>query len=155
MLDRVVKYLRSHNVPFRLSSLPSPEPLPLVAVRLPPGGLTLETHVVSVGGRPAIACVGRGAKLSLSRLSQDLGMEVLEGGTEDLPPPYAGAAGPVPALGGALGTITIIDESVAAASCVVFAAFSPADVIEIPYDDFARLEKPKIASFAIGGELPE
>jgi hypothetical protein len=36
----------------------------------------------------------------------------------------------------------------------VFLAFSPGDWVEIPYDDFARLERPRIASFAIGGELP-
>jgi len=155
MLDHVVKYLRSHDVPFRLFSYPSPEPLPAVAYRLPPGGVMLETHVLLVAGRPAIACMTRGARLSLPRLKAELGADVLEGTAEDLPPPYTGVAGPTPPLGGALGVLTIIDEAVAAASAVAFEAFASCDIVEIPYDEFARHERPRIASFAVVGELPE
>lgn len=155
MLDHVVQYLRSHEVPFRLFSHPSPEPLPAVAYRLPSGGIMLETHVLLVGGRPAIACTTRGAKLNLPRLRSDLGAEVIEGSAEDLPPPYTGVSGPMPPLGRAIGALTLIDEAVTAASAVAFAAFASTDIVEIPYDDFSRLEQPRIASFAIGGELPE
>lgn len=155
MLDHVVKYLRSHGVPFRLVSHPSPEPLPAVAYRLPPGGVVLETHVLLVAGRPAIACTPRGSRLSLPRLKAELGADVLEGTAEDLPPPYTGAPGPKPPLGGALGVLTLIDEAVSAASAVAFEAFDASDVVEIPYDEFARLERPRIASFADSGELPE
>jgi hypothetical protein len=37
---------------------------------------------------------------------------------------------------------------------VVFRAFGPSDYIEINYDDFARQERPRVASFAHAGELP-
>jgi len=115
----------------------------------------LETHLVLIGGQPAIACTARGAQLNLPRFTHEMGAAVLEGNLEDLPPAYACAHGPLPPLGGALGVLTVIDEAVAAASSVVFAAFSSTDIVEIPYDDFSRLERPRIASFAIGGELPE
>jgi prolyl-tRNA editing enzyme YbaK/EbsC (Cys-tRNA(Pro) deacylase) len=155
MLDHVVKYLRSHDVPFRLFSHPSPEALPAVAYRLPPGGVMVETHVLLVAGRPAIACMTRGSRMSLPRLKAELGADVLEGTAEDLPPPYTGVAGPTPPLGSALGVLTIVDEAVAAASSVAFEAFASSDVVEIPYDDFARLERPRVGSFSVGGELPE
>ena len=154
MLERVVHYLHSHDVPFRLSSYPSPEPLPGVAYRLPPGGVMVETSVLLVDGQPTIACVVQGAKLNLASLENELGM-VVEGSAEDLPSPFKGAGGPTPPLGRAMGLLTLIDEAVAMASAVVFAAFSSNDIVEIPYDDFSRLEQPRVASFAAFGELPE
>jgi hypothetical protein len=154
MLDLVVHYLRTHGVPFRLYSQPSPEPLPEVAHPVPPGGLLVETQVLVVGGQAAVAVMPRGAKLSLPRARQELGADVIDGTPADLPPPFCGASEHVPAVGGAMGVLTIVDERVAISSAVVFQAFSPCDCFELPYDDFARLERPRVASFAIGGELP-
>jgi hypothetical protein len=54
-----------------------------------------------------------------------------------------------------MGVLTIIDDRVSLAAALVFTAFSPHDAIEIPFDEYARLERPRIASFAGGGELPE
>jgi hypothetical protein len=155
MLERIVAYLHAHLVPFRLSSHPSPEPLPLVAHRLPPGGLFLQTQVLLVGGAPAIACAARGAKLNLPGLSAALGALVVEGGPDDLPAPFEKAAGSPPPLGGAMGVLMIVDVAVSAAAAVSFAAFAPTDIFDVPYEDLARTESPRIASFAIGGELPE
>jgi prolyl-tRNA editing enzyme YbaK/EbsC (Cys-tRNA(Pro) deacylase) len=155
MLDRVVRYLREHGTPFRLTSQPSPEPLPAVAHSVPPGGLMVETQVLLVGGQPAIACSPRGVKLELPALVHELRLDVVEATPADLPPPFTGAAGPIPPLGGLMGLLTIVDARVATAAAITFAAFSPSDYLDIPYDDLARLERPRVASFAIGGELPE
>src|SRR5262245_18262337 len=138
MLDRVVRYLHSHGVAFHLSSHPSPEPLPEVAHRLPPGGLMLQTHLVLVGDRPAIACTARGAKLSLPRLKLERGVDASEGGTADRPPPYTGADAPIPPLWGELGVLTIVDEAVTLASSLGFTAFCTTDLVALPYDEFSR-----------------
>lgn len=114
----------------------------------------VETHVLLVDGQPAIACTVRGAKLSLPSLMNELGM-VMEGSSQDLPPPYKGADGPTPPLGGAMGALILVDEAVATASSIAFAVFARTDILEIPYDDFSRVEQPRVASFAVGGELPE
>jgi hypothetical protein len=42
---------------------------------------------------------------------------------------------------------TIVDVEMMKANALVFTAFSPFD--------FARIEHPRIAAFAIGGELPQ
>jgi prolyl-tRNA editing enzyme YbaK/EbsC (Cys-tRNA(Pro) deacylase) len=155
MLGRIVNHLRENGISFRLSSQPSPEPLPEVAHPVPPGGLVVDTTVLLAGGRAAVAVVPRGTKVDLPALVNELKAEVIEATPADLPPPFTGAAGPIPPLGTALGVPTIIDTRVTIASAVVFEAFSRSDCIEIPYDEFARLERPRIASFAAFGELPE
>jgi prolyl-tRNA editing enzyme YbaK/EbsC (Cys-tRNA(Pro) deacylase) len=155
MLDRIVRYLRSHAVPFRLASHPSPEPLPTIAVRPPPGGMLVQTHVLIAGGRTVIAVIPRGDTLDLPGLGIELGTAVAPGEPGDLPAPYTGATGAIPPLGGAFGCLTMVDERVTTTSSIVFEAFSPDDIVEIPYDDFSRLEQPRIARFAIAGELPE
>jgi hypothetical protein len=88
-------------------------------------------------------------------LKAELGTDVVEGTADDLPSPYTGAAGPIPPLGGELGTLTLIDSAVATASSLAFAVFAPTDIVDIPDDEYSRLERPRIASFAVGGELPE
>lgn len=154
MLGRVVDHLREHGISFRLSSQPSPEPLPEVAHPVPPGGIAVDTTVLLVGSRPAVACVPRGAKLNLPGLAHELGAAVIEATPDDLPPPFTHAARPIPPLGSVLGVLTIVDTRVTLASAVAFEAFSRSEHIEIPYDELARLERPRIASFAAGGELP-
>ena len=155
MLDHVVRYLRGQGVPFRLSSMPSPEPLPDVAQPWPPGSLVVETQVLLAGGSVAIACMARGAKLSLPQISRELGLVVSNAGPADLPAPFSSAIGHIPPLGGAMQATTIVDVEVMNAAALVFTAFSPFDFFEIPIDDFARIEHPRIAAFAIGGELPQ
>ncbi len=155
MLGRIVNHLKKNGISFRLSSQPSPEPLPEIVHPVPPGGLVVDTTVLLAGGRAAVACLPRGCKLDLPALVNELEVEVVEATPADLPPPFNGAAEPIPPLGSALGALTIVDTRVTIASAIVFEAFSRSDCIEIPYDELARLERPRIASFAVGGELPE
>lgn len=155
MLERVVHYLRSNNVPFRLFSYPSPERLPDVVHPVPPGGLLVETHVLLVGGQRVIACTAQGARIDLPSLEIELGTLVIEGSAADLPPPYTGASGPIPPIGRAIGVVTFVDEAVSHASPLVFNAFDSTAIVEVPYDEFSRVEQPRVSSFAIAGELRE
>lgn len=154
MLERVVHYLRSRNVPFRLFSYPSPEMLPDVVHPVPPGGLLVETRVLLVGSQPVIACVPQGSNIDLALLKLELGTLVIEGSAADLPSPYTGASGPIPPIGRAMGVTTFVDEAVSQASPLVFNAFASTDIVEVPYDEYSRVEQPRVSSFAIGGELP-
>jgi hypothetical protein len=153
-LARVVAYLRARDVPFSLASRPSPEPLPAVASPTPRAALEVETRLLLVGGRPAVACMAKGSKPSLPELVNELGTEVIEGSAADLAQPYAKVNGPMPPLGGAMGALTIVDAAVAMASTIRFMAFTNSDFVELCYDDLARVEQPRVASFAQLGELP-
>src|SRR5262249_47414221 len=107
-----------------------------------------------VGATLAIACTARGAEVSLPQLKIELGADVLAATADDLPPPFTSAEGPLPPLGRAFGALTIVDERLAAVSALAFDAFSSTMGFEVPYDDYCRLERPRFAAFAIGGELP-
>jgi Ala-tRNA(Pro) deacylase len=156
LLARVVDYLRSNGIGFRLESYPSPEPKPSVA---PPDRLyrafEVDTHLVMIDGSPAIACVPAGEGVMLLQLREALGAKIVgEGDPRDLPWPFAGAPVPIPPLGHLFGVPVFLDAKVASAPVLGFQAFSNFDFIEAIYDDFARIEQPRVLEFAGGGELP-
>ena len=154
MIDAVVHYLHEAGIPFRLTSYPAPEPQPPVAYRPPPSAHLVETRFVLVDGRPALACTLCGETVSLAALATETGGMVVESTLEDLPSDCAGATGPVPPLGRMFGVPLFVDVRVAEAPMVAFRAFGPNDFLEVAYDDFALLERPRVAAFGEAGELP-
>lgn len=153
MLHAVVRYLHDALVPFRLSSRPSAEPLPHAAIRIPEHGVLVDTKVVLVNGTPAVACYPAGSQVDNAALGNLLGGIVVDGSSEDLPDELQHAGEPVPPLGQMFGMALVVDERVADAGILVFRVFGGDDFIEIDYDDFARLEQPRLGSFAYAGEL--
>lgn len=155
MLDRVVRYLRSCDVSFKLVSAAAPEPKPAIAPPvLEPGGQLLATEIVLVEGRAGIACVRDGERIDLAALGAELGAGVVAGSPADLPAPYTDAPGPIPPFGHELHVPIFLDSGLVASSVIAFRAFAESDWIEMAYDDFARLEQPRIASFGAAGDLP-
>ena len=155
MLAKVVEYLRSNGIPFRLESYPSPEPLPPVAHRLG-RAMAVDTWILVIDGRLSLACVPSGEKMDLFGLRANLGAEmVTEATIDDMPQGFGEAGLPAPPLGRLFGLPLFVDASVANAEVICFAAFAPTDFVEVTYDDFARIERPRVADFIRAGELPE
>jgi prolyl-tRNA editing enzyme YbaK/EbsC (Cys-tRNA(Pro) deacylase) len=154
MIDAVVHYLHEAGIPFRLTSYPAPEPEPPVAHRLTPGAQLVEARVVLVDGRPALACTVCGATVSIPALATETGALVMESSSEELSGDYHGASGPMPPLGRLFGVPLFVDVHVADAPIVAFRAFAPNDYLELAYEDFALLERPRVAAFGEAGELP-
>jgi prolyl-tRNA editing enzyme YbaK/EbsC (Cys-tRNA(Pro) deacylase) len=154
MIDSVVHYLHEAGIPFRLTSYPAPEPLPVVAYRPMPTAQLVETHVVLVDGRPALACTVCGEAVSLPALATETGGVVVDSDAEGLSGEYHGAAGPIPPLGRLVGVPLFVDVRVAELPNVAFRAFGPNDYLEISYDDLALVERPRVAAFGEAGELP-
>jgi Ala-tRNA(Pro) deacylase len=154
MLEHLVQYLRSNNVPFRLFSHPSPEPLPTAAQPLARGEQLVHAQVIIVGGRPAIACVAEGRAVNLAALASELDTTAVEGSAHDLPTQWAGSADFLPPLGGFYGVPLFVDASLASCSTLVFRAFSSSDYVELPFADFSLLEQPRLSSLAVDGLLP-
>lgn len=155
MLDAVVRYLHDARVAFRVASFPMSEPLPEVAFPLQPGACLIDTRLMLVSGAPAIVCMPHGEKLSLPALARATGAEVLDASPSDLRDEYRGAPEPFPPLGGLLGVPLFVDERVSASPLIAFRAFSPSDIVQLAYEDFARIEAPRVELLAEAGVLPE
>ncbi len=153
-IDDVIRYLRQARVPFRAFSYAAPESLPAVAHPLPPGAQLVDAYVVLVGGKPAIACIQSGEMIDLLALAQEAGATALESSANELQDEHRDASGPLPPLGGVFGVPLFVDERVAQSATLTFRAFDTNDYVEVLYEDFARLERPRVAAFSKAGELP-
>lgn len=153
MLDTIVRYLHESLIPFKLSSYPSPEHLPEAAQPIPRVAVSVATHLAVVGGKLSILCYPTHETIDLSALANELGAAALDAETSDLPEALQRFEAPPPPLGQLFGLPLIVDASVAEHDCIVFQLFGESDYVEIPYDDFARQEQPKVVSFIRAGEL--
>jgi Ala-tRNA(Pro) deacylase len=157
MLANVVEYLRSNAVPFRLSSNPSPEPMPQVAhVVRPAGALALDTRLLLIDGRASLVALPRGERVNLPGLRAALRAELVEDGDgrATLPWPFRRARPHIPPFGRLFGIPLLIDRAVERAPVVCFEVFDGTDFLEMTYGDFARLEAPRVEDVAVAGELP-
>jgi len=153
MLDRIVRYLHESRVPFRLASYPSAEHAPEVGHPMPPHAVLVDVRCVTLGGRLILVCVRDGDRVDLAALGNDLGAVAMDALPDDLPDAFIGANGDVPPLGEMFDLPLIVDEAVENCQTVVFRAAGGSAYFEIPYEDFARQERPRVASFARAGEL--
>ncbi len=153
MLGTIVDFLHASRVPFRLASYPSPEEEPFAAHALPPGGILVDTRVLRVDGQPVLAVFPADESVDLAAVTSDLGGLAVDAGVAELPRELEHARGTIPPFGQLFGVSVLVDTRVASAAVLVFRAFSKSDFFEIPYDDYARLEQPRLAPFASLAEL--
>jgi Ala-tRNA(Pro) deacylase len=155
MLDSIVRYLHESLTPFRLSSYPSLEHLPKAVEPVPKYAVLVESRLVFVADKLTLLCYPANEQADISAVANELDAAVLDAGPEDLPAPIQRYNAPPPPLGQLYGLPIIIDEAVTRYAAIVFQPFGESDYVEVPYDDFARLEQPRVASFARAGELAE
>lgn len=153
MLGTIVDFLHNARVPFRLASYPSEEPLPLAAHHVSAGAMLVDARLFLVAGRAVLVVFPATEAVDLAAISSALGGMVVPSTNDELPDVFRRGEGPVPPLGQLLGVPLVVDERVARAAVIVFRAFAESVYFEIPYDDYARLEQPRLASFASAGEL--
>jgi hypothetical protein len=154
MLDTIVRYLHESLVPFRLSSYPSLEHIPEAAQPIPHFAVLVRTRLVMIGGKLSILCFAATDQADLSALANELGAPVVDARESDLSDALKRFEAPPPPLGQLFGLSVVLDSDVAGHECIVMQPFGESDYLEIPYDDFARQEQPKVVSFARAGELP-
>jgi len=154
LLGTIVNYLHGALVPFRLASYPNQERMPQAAHPRPPHSMLVETAPILVEGRVALACYPAGETLDYIALGAELGAGVVPADPNDLPSELAGAPPPIPPFGQLFGLPIVLDERLRQCAVLVCQVFGDSDFLDIPYEDWARLEAPRVASFAIGGELP-
>ncbi len=154
MIPTIVSYLRSAGIPFRLTSYPSPEPEPHVAHPMPPHSILVESRFLVVDRQLVLACVPAGEHIELAAVGRELGGTVLEALPEELPDALIGSEDTIPPLGELFGVPLLVDRRITEGFVVLVFAGSSSDFFEIPYEELARQETPKVFSFTGGGELP-
>ncbi|HVH47070.1 MAG TPA: hypothetical protein VM925_32225 [Labilithrix sp.] len=155
MLDTIVRYLHESLIPFKLSSYPSMEHLPAAAQPIPKHATLVESRLVLIADKLSILCFAASDNVDLSALANELGAPVLDAEDADLPEALKRFEAPPPPFGQLFGLPVVIDENATTRECIVIQPFGESDYLEIPYDDFARQEQPKVASFARAGELEQ
>lgn len=153
MLDVIVRYLHEENIPFRLVSYPSEERKPPVAHPIPAHAVLVDTKFVDVDGRLVLACFRDGEQVDLSAIGNDLGGNATETRPDALPEELVRLDGALPPLGQLFGATLVVDEAVEGYATIVFRGYGQSAWFEVPYDDLARVEQPRVASFARAGEL--
>lgn len=153
MLDMIVRYLHEGLIPFRLASYPSMEHLPKAAHPVPPHAILVESQVLHAADKLVLACYPANERIDLRALASELSSPIVEALTDDLPSMLQGTEGPPPPLGQLFGMPVIVEESITHWASIVFQPFGESDYFEVPYEDFARQEQPRVASFARRGEL--
>jgi prolyl-tRNA editing enzyme YbaK/EbsC (Cys-tRNA(Pro) deacylase) len=155
MLDMIVRYLHGARVPFKLTSYPSEEPSPHVAHALPPHSALVETEVVRIDDRVALACFPAGERPDYAALGAALGGTAVPGDVSDLPGELSAMQPPIPPLGQLAGLTLVVEERLSQSAILVFQAFGGSDFFEVPFEEWAVLEAPRMAAFAVMGELPQ
>jgi Ala-tRNA(Pro) deacylase len=155
MLEKIVRHLHDSIVPFRLASYVTPELEPKAGHPLPAGGTLVDTQAVLVNGRVVLTCFPADERVDLIALGNELGGVAVEANRDELPEGLRDLHGPIPPLGQLFGMPLILDERLVRSAIVVFRGFGDNDYFEILYDDFSRMERPRVAGFALAGELPE
>jgi Ala-tRNA(Pro) deacylase len=151
--DIAIAYLRREGAAFRLTNFPVPESQPAIAHSLRPGAHDVSTRVVLVNGRPALACVPQGGTVNIAALAAVLGANVLEATSDDLPGEFRGAPDPIPPLGHLLGVPLYVDEQLVTSTVIAFEAFSSGVSVQLAYEDFARIERPRTLPIVARGTL--
>jgi Ala-tRNA(Pro) deacylase len=144
MLGTIVDYLHNARVPFRLASYSSEEARPIAAHPIAHDAVLVETKLVFVGGRVAIVGVSAREDFDLGAVSAALRAPVTLATSEELPHPFRRARGSIPPLGQLFGIAVVLGERIANASVISFRAFAESDYFDIAYDDYARLEQPRL-----------
>jgi hypothetical protein len=118
--------------------------------------MRVDTEIVLLEGRPALACFRAGESIDLAALSSALGATCVRGDVSDLPYALTSLLPPIPPFGQLFGIPIILDETVnTGAAVLVMASFGGNDFFDVAFDEWARLEAPRIASFSSAGELPQ
>jgi Ala-tRNA(Pro) deacylase len=107
--------------------------------------------LVEVDGKRMIAVLPAARVVDIDRLGEALGALSVRIMTEgEFASLFADSdVGAEPPLGSLYGLPVVMDRSLAHAGPLVFRGGSHEDALEVQYEDFARVEKPRIIDFAM------
>lgn len=147
--SKIIDYLQASGIPFARHSHPRAITAQELAASVHMTGYRVTKSVLAeVDGERWIAVLPAAQMLDLERLTQALGAGsarlLAEDEFADLFPDCE--LGAEPPFGRLFGLPVIADEALAEDETIVVRAGSHEEAIELTFDDFARLENPRLAS---------
>ena len=147
------EYLDKHNVKYIvMSHSPAFTAQGIAALAHIPGKELAKTIIVRLDGRLVMAVLPASVHVDLRLLKEGTGAKSAELASEDefkdqFPECETGA---MPPFGNLYGIDVFADESLAKDKQIAFNAGSHRELIRLAWEDFEKLAKPKLMSFATG-----
>jgi Ala-tRNA(Pro) deacylase len=111
-----------------------------------------KTVVLCAGGEMILAVLPAPNHVRLDKLASELGKSVRLATEQEFSSLFPDCElGAMPPFGSLYNLAVYVDESLADDEAIVFNAGTHRDAIRIRYDDFVRLARPKVCSFAQKG----
>ena len=146
----VREYLKAEAIPFNVLPHRDTYTAQHLAHALDvPGDNVAKTVLLRVDDELILAVLPATYQVSLATLEECLNAESVELATEDemaeiFPDCERGAA---PPFGSLYGLVTIVDQSLTKDEQIVFEGNSHHEAIGLSYDDYSRIESPRVESF--------
>lgn len=114
------------------------------------GHIFAKTVVVRAGDEYVLLVLPASYRVDMERVGEILGTDVHMATEAEMKDLFPGCeVGAEPPFGSKYGLRTLVDEHLAQQEQIAIRACSHTEVVLLPYADFARLEQPEVASFAI------
>lgn len=151
-LQRLKELLDRHRVHYECTAhLPAYTAQGLAAVTHVSGKEVAKTVVVKLDGALALAVLPASHRVDLRLLREATHASVAMASEEEFKDAFPGCeTGAMPPFGSLYGLPVLVDESVTHDREIVFNAGSHTEVVRLAYEDFARLEGPKVLKFSAG-----
>jgi Ala-tRNA(Pro) deacylase len=154
---KIARHLQASGVPFRVREHQRAVTAQELAASIHVSGYRVAKSVlVEVDGERMIAVLPAADIVDVERLATALGAIAVRILNE---PEFADLftesdLGAEPPFGSLYGLPVVLDRSLARSGPLILRAGSHEEALELQYEDFARLEKPRLADFAVLAQSP-
>lgn len=152
-LQRLKDMLDSHGVRYEsIVHLPAYTAQGIAALTHISGKEVAKTVIVKLDGSLALAVVPASHRIDLRLLQAATGVsKAILANEEEFKDAFPGCeTGAMPPFGSLYGLPVLVDETVTHDREIVFNAGTHTELIRLAYEDFARLEGPKVLKFSAG-----
>lgn len=149
---KILDYLSAERVDFEVRHHPLRyTALEEAAAEHLPGRMFAKTVIVAVDGEYAMLVLPAACRVDLDKVARLLGGEPRMASEGELAELFSDCElGAEPPFGSRYGLRTFVDEHLAQQPTIAFRAGSHREVIIVRWDDYARLEWPRVTQLALG-----
>ena len=153
--QKLKEFLDSNKVKYKsVAHPPAYTAQEVAAMTHIPGNEMAKTVVIKVDGEMAMAVLPASFRVGIDTLRDAIGATLVElAGEQDFQEIFSDCeTGAMPPFGNLYGLDVYVAEKLTTNEQIAFNACSHAELIRMPYRDFARLVSPRVIKFAVAEE---